>query len=728
MSISIRKYLIIALIVVLGISIWQKLPTITSFHVGAKVQSKGVATTPIQHVVIIMMENHSFDNLFGQFPKATGMMLPRAANPLRSDYLHTGPATLAALDHGKMDSFPLRSYVQYTQSDIPIYWKYAQQFGLGDNFFASMATSSAPNHMAMVAAQTGGLDETVNQKGCSSTQNTIVHSKAQTGNEYWSYPCYPIASLPQVLNTNHISWRYYASTAAWDAPMIIQSVAQSPNIIRSSTQFVQDVQAGNLASVSWVTPQGGAPSDHPPAPLQGGQNFVSQQVSAIMNSQYWSSTAIFVSWDEWGGFYDHVTPPPVDGLGLGPRVPLLVISPYARSGYISHAQGEFSSFVKFVEEDFALPNLGQRDALPATSDLMDFFNFQQTPQPPLILGQIKYSQALKVPSFGAGTNGSGSIIQSALTPVIGGPATVFKFNVIYSLSSTPAIHNVTIDGVDYPMTVVGRAHGKASIYGYSTKLGVGTHSFTFTFSDVSGTITLPYNGVAFPGPEVHPFTLTQLTTKPNLVLPDQPVTYAVVYTSPTNTAPTLAKVDIDGTAFDMQPKGKNYQGGVVYSYTTASLSVGTHYYRFRFDDGSGVAIYEGMDNPIIAPLLLSNSALNPTLGTSTTTFTFQTTYTDAAGTAPTRAMLYVDNVGYPMQYISGSYSTGALFQVQTTLPNGSHSFTFVFADAQSSWADPFAPTTYAGPNVGANAKAVQPGTLIIPSHDVNPDVVVDSDS
>jgi len=723
-----RKYVIVALIVLLGIGVWYELPTITSFHATAQVQQKGTGTTSIQHVVIIMMENHSFDNLFGQFPKANGMTLPRASNPLRSDYSHTGPATLAALDGGKMDGFPLRSYVQYTQSDIPVYWKYAQQFGLGDNFFASMATSSAPNHMAMVAAQTGGLDATVNQQGCSSTQNTVVHSKAQTGNEYWSYPCYPIASLPQVLDNNHISWRYYATTAAWDAPMIIQAVAQSPNNISNSTQFIQDVQAGNLATVSWVTPPGGEPSDHPPAPLQGGQNFLSQQVNAVMNSQYWNSTAIFVTWDEWGGFYDHVVPPHVDGLGLGPRVPLLVISPYAKPGYISHAQGEFSSFVRFVEDNFHLPNLGQRDSLPATSNLMDFFDFSQTPQQPLILGQIKYSHILQVPTFGAGTNGSGSMIQSSLTPTIGGPSTLFKFNVIYNLPGTPTIHNVNIDGTAYPMTVVGPVHGKkATIYGYSTKLGVGSHGYTFTFSDVSGTGTLPYNGVAFPGPEVHPLTLTQLTTKPNLVLPGQPVTYSVVYTSPTNTAPTLAKVDIDGTSFDMQPKGKSYQTGVVYSYTTSSLSVGTHYYRFRFDDGSGVAIYEGMDSPIVAPILLSSSSVTPTAGTSTTVFTFQTTYIDAAGAAPKRAMLYVDNVGYPMQHISGAYNTGALFQVQTTLPTGSHSFAFVFADAQSSWADPFAPIVYAGPNVGANASPVPPGTLIVPSHDVNPDVSVDGD-
>ena len=137
-----RRYVIAALIVILVAGILQGLPIIISAHINAKAHHRATASTPITHVVIIMMENHSFDSLFGQFPGAMGITLPVASNPLRSDYDHSGPATVAAIDSGKMDSFPVRSYVQYTQSDIPIYWKYAQQFGLSDNFFSSMATSS----------------------------------------------------------------------------------------------------------------------------------------------------------------------------------------------------------------------------------------------------------------------------------------------------------------------------------------------------------------------------------------------------------------------------------------------------------------------------------------------------------------------------------------------------------------------------------------------------------
>src|SRR5262249_40397755 len=153
------------------------------------------------------------------------------------------------------------------------------------------------------------------------------------------------------------------------------------NTVRTLDQFVQDVQAGQMADISWVTP-GFHESDHPPTPLEYGENFLAAQINAIMNSFYWNNTAIFVTWDEFGGFYDHVSPPAVDGDGLGPRVPLIAVSPYARPGYISHQQGEFASFLKFMEENWGLSNLGQRDAVSSTSDLMDYFNFTQTPQAP----------------------------------------------------------------------------------------------------------------------------------------------------------------------------------------------------------------------------------------------------------------------------------------------------------------------------------------------------------
>src|SRR5207302_7442629 len=131
---------------------------------------------------------------------------------------------------------------------------------------------------------------------------------------------------------------------------------------------------------------------------------------------------------------------------------------------------------------------------------------------------------------------------------------------------------------------------------------------------------------------------------------------------------------------------------------------------------------EGYDHPNVTPLVLSSSSVTPTAGSASTVFTFLTTYQEANGAMPASAFVYVDTVAYPMQYISGNITTGPLFQATTTLPTGNHTFAFVFSDTLTSWADPFAPTFYAGPNVGAGAQPVKPGTVIYPSHDVNPDV------
>ena len=698
-----RWHVFATMLIILGIAATQLLPGSYLHQVFASKSETASPATPIQHVVVIMMENHTFDNYFGTFPNANGVSEARATDPAPIDFNHNGAAAAAAIDGGKMDEFPLRGQVQYTQADIPNYWSYAQNFGLGDNFFTSMATSSSPNHIAMIAAQNGDLYETYNQHGCFSSQNNLIYSKLNTGNPFWSYPCHSISTLPDILNVNGLTWKYYSTTGIWDAPQMIQSLSGSPDDVHSQTQFVKDVQSGKLANVSWITPPGGNESDHPPAPLEGAEDYVAQQINAVMQSQYWDSTAIFLTWDDWGGYYDHVAPPQIDNLGLGPRVPLIVISPYAKAGYISHQLGEFSSFVKFIERNWSLPDLGQRDANPNISDLFDYFDFNQAPLPPLILNNIPFSQTLSVPIIG---------VVGVVNPAVGGTSTNYTFSVVYNLTTSPAIHNVTIDGTDHAMTNKGPAGGRGTLYQYTSRLGVGTHSFTFTFSDTTGTVTMPFNGVPFSGPEVHPFNVVPKAITQS-ALPTAPITYSLRYSSPTDTPPTLVDVDVDGVPHAMQSSGgTNYVAGVNYTYTTSSLSIGEHYYRFRIDDGSGVAIFEGSVKPWISPIILTSSSVSPTSGNSSTPFTFSITYTNVNGDAPTQAMVYVDNTGYPMTLVSGSYSTGALYQATITLLTGKHSFYFVFAGSNTSWADPFAPTSYAGPDVGAAAQSVPPGSII----------------
>ncbi len=720
-----RSYLIfnrwsiaVLLLLVVGFSVLRIVPSVAARE-GSNTRNASTPTTPIQHVVVIMLENHTFDNYFGRFPGVNGITLPRASDPVRSDFNHNAAATAAAVDGGKMDGFPVRAQVQYTQSDIPIYWNYATQFGLSDNFFQSMTTSSSPNHMVLVTAQNGGVYETGSQSGCRSTQNDLSYSKNNTGNPYWSYPCYNVNNMPALFKSSNISWRYYATTGIWDAPNMVQPLYTSPDDVHKQGQFVKDVQSANMANVSWVTPPGHDGSDHPPSPTIPAQNWLSDQINAVMNSSYWSSTAIFVTWDEWGGFYDHVAPPQVDNLGLGPRVPLIVISPFAKQGYVSHQLGEFASFDKFIETNWGLSNLGQRDANANISNLMDFFNFSQTPQSPDIQQHLPYTQVLRVPT---------ATVVSTVNPPVGGPNINYHFDVVYMPGTAPAVHNVIIDGTNtFPMSVVGPAGGGGTLYQYTTKLGVGLHNASFTFSNGSGgTTTLPYNGVPFNGPQVTPFQVN-ITAPAALAMPGQKITYKATYISPSNKPPTVEAVDIDGVTHAMTSTGgTNYAKGVAYTYTTSTLSVGDHWYRYRFDDstdGSDLALYEGSVKPAITTMLLAQSSVSPTSGLSSTSFTFQTTYTNSTNVAPVQALLYVDTTSYPMSYVSGSYNTGALYQLQTTLPVGNHTFYFVFSDNQTAWADPFAPSVYQGPNVGAGAKAIKAGATVIPSASSDSDTI-----
>ena len=699
-----RWYVVIPLVVILGLGVlWRIFPLVTTQH------AKAAATTPIQHAVFIMLENHSFDNYFGRFPGANGVTLPRESDPLPSDYNHGSASAIAAIDNGKMDGFESHAFYQYQQSDIPAYWSYAQQFGLGDNFFTSFATSSTPNHLAMFAAQNGGLFETVNQNGCNSAPDIVIHSRTTSGNDSWTYPCYNIRALPDLLTPAGLTWNYYANVPIWDAPHMIQAYNGSPHDVRNINRFATDVQKGTLANVSWITPTGNY-TDHPPSLIEPAENFIISTVNTVMNSKYWNNTAIFLTWDDWAGVYDHVVPPTIDAQGLGLRVPLIVISPYAKQGYVSHSLGEFSSFVKFVESNWGLGNLGQRDANPTISDLMDYFDFNQTPQSPMLLSQIPYSSTLLVPSQGVGLGAQGT-----LNPIIGGTTTSFQYNVYYTLNDTPSVHNVIVDGVAHAMTAGKSASNGGRLYSYSMKLGTGQHTYSFNFTDSNGNaVTLPDNGVPFQGPEVHPFFVTATTAKvTSPALPGQTVTYNVFYSSPTGTPPTVAQIIIDGVPFNMHSTGTlNYVKGVHYVYTTSFAKPGIHYAIYRFDDGSGPASYPGRITPIITQINLVSSSVTPTSGPSTTTFTFSTTYENSFNNAPTQANVYVDGVAHAMTCPAGNYKTGVVCQAQMTLATGNHTYYFVFSDGESSWANPIAPAVFAGPTVGAIKSSVTPGTII----------------
>jgi phospholipase C len=366
----------------------------------------------IKHIVFIIKENRSFDQYFGTFPGADGATSGKTSNGKTIALGHTPdimPHDLGhgwfdahtAIDGGKMDQFDLVAlgsdllgYTQMQQSDIPNYFAYAHQFVLADRMFSSLEGPSFPNHLYTVAAQSGGAIGNLNNVtngawGCDSDAGATVDVMDSSGHIAPQTPCFDFRTIPDSLQSAGITWKYYAPGFGqagynWSTLDAIKHIRNgslwSTNVV-SDTQFIADAQSGNLPAVSWLV--SGPTSEHPPSSTCLGENWTVQQLNAIMQGPDWNSTAIFLTWDDFGGFYDHVPPPGVDAFGLGPRVPLLIISPYAKQGLISHTQYEFASFLAFLETRFSLKALTSRDA--AANNMTDSFDFSQAPRAPFPL-------------------------------------------------------------------------------------------------------------------------------------------------------------------------------------------------------------------------------------------------------------------------------------------------------------------------------------------------------
>jgi phospholipase C len=362
----------------------------------------------IKHVVIIVQENRTVDNLFNGFPGAdtvtsgkthTGAMVPLQPVSLanETDICHAHPCWLQSYDGGKLDGFDLNSpskmpatypYAYVPRSETIPYWTMAKSFAFADRMFQSNSGPSFPAHMYLIAGQSQMASENPGGPvwGCDAQPGTTVAVLGSNGQEHTGpFPCFLMPTLADEMDHSGISWRYYAPQlnwggSIWSAFDAIKQIRNSPdwanNIVSPETQVLSDVAAGKLAAVTWVTPSG-LDSDHPVFTTTGGPAWVASVVNTIGQSQYWNSTAIFITWDDWGGWYDHVTPPQLDQMGLGYRVPLIVVSPYAKTGYVSHRQHEFGSILKFAEETFGLGSLGGDDA--RSDDLTDCFDFTQKP-------------------------------------------------------------------------------------------------------------------------------------------------------------------------------------------------------------------------------------------------------------------------------------------------------------------------------------------------------------
>ncbi|MFB3739930.1 MAG: phospholipase C, partial [Candidatus Velamenicoccus archaeovorus] len=367
---------------------------------------------PIKHVVFLIKENRTFDNLFGTFPGADGARsgmddgvrrpLTRGTDGRTSDDLpHCYNCAIAAWNGGKMDGFNQSAtadrwaYTQLHRDQLPNYWRWARRFVLADNFFASAQGPSFPNHLYSIAAQSGGAHDNPrrhgffsNTFGCDAPPQQVVPVYDSEGRVRYVPPCFDFETEGDLLNRHDIPWAYYAATEQqrgyiWSAYSAIRRYREHPKAwqrhIRPVDDVVRDIKLNRLPPVTWITPRFEL-SEHPEYNFCHGENWTTRVIDAIMRSPMWEDTAIFLTWDDYGGFYDHVPPPQVDDFGFGFRVPLLVISPYAKEGVVDHHLGEFSSVLRFIEDNWGLVQLTHRDR-DATNLSYDF-DFRQDPRPP----------------------------------------------------------------------------------------------------------------------------------------------------------------------------------------------------------------------------------------------------------------------------------------------------------------------------------------------------------
>jgi phospholipase C len=408
---------------------------------------------PIEHVIFLVKENRTFDHYFGTYPGADGATeggtlectetgcVPGETVPLKPapyiqphDITHGFASGLYAINGGEMNGFniigsgqDLTGYVQHSRETLPSYWAYADRFVLADRFFTSMYGPTFPEHLYTVAAQSYGIVD--NKTNADTTGNycddPLEYTKRFPIDElsgddmsrimkleddvtaeipdqlirianYWqsTRTCFNIKVLPDKLEAAGVSWKYYAKPDVWmNGLQSIRHVRFGPmwdQVVDPGT-FISDVQSGDLPAVSWLIPPEGL-NEHPGERVNvcNGENWTVEQINAVMKSELWASTAIVLVWDDFGGFYDHVKPPHYDIMGLGPRTPALIISPWSRQGdnpdggYIDHTTYEFSSVLKFIEDLHGLKPLTDRDA--RANPLRGAFDFTQEPRlDPLVL-------------------------------------------------------------------------------------------------------------------------------------------------------------------------------------------------------------------------------------------------------------------------------------------------------------------------------------------------------
>jgi len=403
----------------------------------------------INHIVFVVMENHAYDNLFGTYCPVrinlcpnTGDGLPAGTcvpfSPmgpfgacirpwsftaknwsLSTPLPHTYLASHIAWNNGSMNGFytaetsGLDPFGHYDASTVPIYWDLAEKYTLADNFYSSILSYSLPNHWHIVAGQAPEIIAANGTIGCPTCNGNMV---AQRDRIYLS-EANQTKSIEDLLLHSRVSWKYYDyALGSYSRAISIQINETTNRIITAgrafnvlnpqaakaesynasfvdhfvfNTQFYSDARSGNLPSLSWVIPPG-QDSDHPPANSTLAQTWLASIVDAVESSPDWNTTALYITWDDYGGFYDHIDPPTFAGQQLGFRVPLLIISPYTREGAISPTFGFFESVLRLMEWRFHLGCITDLDCaapLPIIG-----FDWTKPPREPLLF-PTNFSQA-----------------------------------------------------------------------------------------------------------------------------------------------------------------------------------------------------------------------------------------------------------------------------------------------------------------------------------------------
>jgi phospholipase C len=381
---------------------------------GGSTVHASTTSTPIEHLIVLMQENHTFDNYFGTYPGADGFPADTCVpvNPfdLSStacvEPFHIGDQPIENLDHsrrtfrlqyneGGMDGFVHALNIRnqdgslalgyYDDRELPFYWNLADEYVLFDRFFSSAAAGSFRNHVYWVTGSPGRGRDRATPEGLGDLPT--IFDRLEEKGLTWKF--YIQNYDPTISYRSLVEGAPRPPQVEWVPLLSIDRYLDDPalfSLITGLDQFYEDLESGNLPSVSYIKTIGS--SEHPPGSLQAGQRVARTMLHALMLSDFWPRSAFLITYDDWGGWYDHVPPPQVDEHGFGFRVPALLVSPYARRGYVDSTVLDYTSILKFIEVNWGLEPLTDRDAQANNFD--SAFDFSQDPRPARIIPSQRY--------------------------------------------------------------------------------------------------------------------------------------------------------------------------------------------------------------------------------------------------------------------------------------------------------------------------------------------------